>query len=280
MPTEKAKKRSSWLAKFVARRMAKMKAAGWDKPTRTQFTKKADDRRNADAFKYDKPGVEKQHFFNEREDTLLYQGITRLLVGKSYYTKEKALAQMERADWSNTDRRLKVFTARFLQELRRRNVAMYPHSAYRTREEQNDLKKKGRSRNSWPRAAHCQGKAVDIVHCRFHWDLTPQEWATIGVIGKAVAKHYGIEVEWGGDWFNGRKKRGEFDVGWDPAHWQLEDWDRPIRTFKELPKETITPAKMVRDYPYIGKKVTTEKKSEAVSPQRSERALRSTQKDR
>ncbi|QCS37219.1 hypothetical protein [Tortoise microvirus 70] len=55
--------------------------------------------------------------------------------------------------------------------------------------------------------------AVDIVHFGRYWDLSPKEWAVVGLIGKEVARRRNIKIVWGGDW--------RF---WDPAHWELKDW--------------------------------------------------------
>lgn len=280
MVSEKAKERSTLLGEFLARQKAKMIKRGWINPPLSEHNRVVAAARQKAMYKFDKAHAARDHFFQTVSQPH-FEALQRLKVGKEFFTQEYVLRQMERANWANTDRRLKVFTGRLIQELRRRDIAVYPHSAYRTREEQNELKAKGRSRNAWPRAAHCQGKAVDIVSCRYHWDLTPQEWAIIGVIGKRIAVHYGIPMEWGGDWYNGRKKRGEFDVGWDPAHWQLADWDTPIRRFNQVPKITLTPTKLVRDYPYyLTRPKNHRPKSETVSPHRSDTRAVEQKKDR
>lgn len=107
------------------------------------------------------------------------------------------------------------FSQAFLRDLRKRGYPFFPHVYFRGRELQNRLRKQGVSKAVWGQSAHNYGMAVDIVHFGRYWDLTPTEWAVIGLIGKEVARRLNLKVTWGGDW--------KF---YDPAHWELSDWKK------------------------------------------------------
>ena len=144
----------------------------------------------------------------------------RLKVGKAYFTSSVYLSQQDRADWAYTDPRIRFFAGRMAHELRRRLVPIYAHSAFRTPQEQRDLQRKRVSKASFPMAPHTQGKAVDLVHSRFHWnDMRPEDWAYLGKVGKTIAARHAIPITWGGDW----KKF------YDPAHWELSDWRSDVQ---------------------------------------------------
>lgn len=137
----------------------------------------------------------------------------RLATEKAFFTSEGFLRRQDMADWQNTPIELRTFSARLIERLRRRGIPMYTHAAYRDKATQNSHFANRRSKLTWPYAPHCQGKAVDIVHGRYHWELTEQEWAYIGKVGKDLAEKMGLDVTWGGDW--------KF---YDPAHWELTGW--------------------------------------------------------
>ena len=157
-----------------------------------------------------------ERFFGQIVDGPAFVAPKRIAAGPSYFTTDQMLRYQNRADWQFTHSDIQRFAAYLVEALRRRNIPMYVHTAYRTKKEQDAAFRRGVSNLQWPRAAHCQGMAVDIVHARYHWELTKQEWALIGKIGKDIAKKLNIPIEWGGDW----------QRPWDPAHWQLEYWDQ------------------------------------------------------
>lgn len=159
-----------------------------------------------------------QRFEGTYRDDAHYNIPARLEAEPAFFTAEHFLKRHNSADWQHVDWRMKVFAARFIEACRKRGIPMYVHGAFRSKEQQLALYKKRVSNSTWPRAPHCQGKAVDIVHGRFHWEMTKAEWALMGKIGKDVARKLGFSIEWGGDWRS----------PWDPAHWQMEDWDRHI----------------------------------------------------
>jgi hypothetical protein len=150
-------------------------------------------------------------------DIAAHKGFDRLRA-KHIISSEMMLRYHDRADWQNTQKDIRRFAAAFIEACRKYNVPMYVHGAFRTQSEQDHLRKTGRSKAYYPRAPHCQGAAVDIVHGVHHWDLTKGEWDRIGILGKEVARKLGIEITWGGDW-----------SFYDPAHWELKGWQNNIR---------------------------------------------------
>lgn len=140
----------------------------------------------------------------------------------SHFTSEAHLRQDNRADWQQTDTRIQLFAASLIEVLRHQNIPMWVHCAFRTKAEQETAFQGKNSKLRWPIASHCQGRAVDIVHGKFAWELTRQEWNHIGKIGKDVLARINrqravkdrFELVWGGDWSS----------PWDPAHWEIADW--------------------------------------------------------
>lgn len=176
-------------------------------------------------------------------DDLEWQAPQRLKVGEHFFTSEAHLRQSQRADWAHCDPRLMEWAMRLVEHARRRGVPLYVHAALRGEVEQNDLKAKGRSRAAYPRSAHNIGEAVDIVHGVFHWDMTPQEWALVGVLGQRVLDRYNatlpvsnrLALEWGGKW--------KF---WDPAHWEVADYRARIRRLPAVSPVHIMPRAYLR----------------------------------
>lgn len=140
----------------------------------------------------------------------------------SHFNSPAHMRQDERADWQHVDWRLRLFSASLIEALRRKHIPMWVHSAFRTPDEQAAAHASGNSQLGGLRAPHRQAKAVDIIHGKYAWDLTRQEWAHIGKIGKEVLarmnrnlpKKDQLELVWGGDWSN----------PWDPAHWEIKSW--------------------------------------------------------
>lgn len=117
-----------------------------------------------------------------------------------------------------------AFRDGLVRRMRAIDVPMYGHCVWRTPDEQLALFERGRTKAMPGESPHNWGCAVDIVHCRFHWDLTERQWAVIGHVGKLVAASAGLKVTWGGDW--------KF---YDPAHWELTDWKaKRIPRYAEL----------------------------------------------
>lgn len=159
-----------------------------------------------------------ERFLRDPVDALRFNAPERLKVGPGFLTSDKYLRQHQRADWQQTDPRIQIFAAQFCETFRRKQIPLYVHSAFRTEAQQNAMVSKGTSKAKWPRAPHAQGKAVDIVHAAYHWNLTSNEWALLGKVGKELAHRLGLQLTWGGDW--------NF---YDPAHWELSDWRDNVR---------------------------------------------------
>lgn len=163
-----------------------------------------------------------ERFFQTFRDGPKFDAPLRLQMSKVFFTSDQHLRQQERADWRNVPTYMRVFAGRFVETARRQGVPLYVHSAYRDQQEQQALYDKGRTKAKWPRAPHCQGQAVDIVHGRYYWELTPNEWALLGKIGKEVAHRMSLPIVWGGDWHF-----------YDPAHWEFEHWRNDIQVFDD-----------------------------------------------
>ncbi|AXH75899.1 MAG: hypothetical protein [Microviridae sp.] len=157
----------------------------------------------------------------------------------SHFNTQTNLEQNDRADWQQTDPFIQMFAARLIEALRRRQIPFYVHEAFRTKEKQQAAFKRGNSKAQYPRAAHCQGKAVDIVHGLYHWALTPDEWRLIGILGKEVLRSLNAalppdqrrQLVWGGD----------FKSIYDPAHWEMSNWREKIVLTQTQRKITKTP---------------------------------------
>lgn len=162
----------------------------------------------------------------------------RLSAPEGFFTTDHMLRKAQNCDWQHVDPRLRFFAAKLVETFRRQNIPLYIHCAFRTPAEQQKLVAAGRSRTPPPEAAHVQGCAVDIVHGRYHWEMTRQEWALVGKIGKELADRMGLDVVWGGDW--------NF---YDPAHWELRHWRKNIRSLSVGDPVRLTPRYIVRHLP-------------------------------
>jgi hypothetical protein len=112
------------------------------------------------------------------------------------------------------------FLIAFQRELHRRNLPFIVQEVVRDRERQNALQKAGVSKARWGQSPHNFGMGADLIHYAKGWNITPKQWAVVGLVGKEVARKRQISVSWGGDW-----------SFYDPAHWELSDWKQR----KEIP---------------------------------------------
>ena len=127
-----------------------------------------------------------------------------------------------RADWNGTDPILFEFARKYYNALRRLNIPMYVHTAYRSPQLQEKLADMGHSTvRSGP---HQRGAALDIVHAHFHWNLDQDFWWFVGEVGERIVRQNNYPIEWG----------GRFKSLWDPAHWQVKDW-RERKPFEASP---------------------------------------------
>jgi hypothetical protein len=105
------------------------------------------------------------------------------------------------------------------KECKARRIPIRAYEFLRTRERQDELHAKGVSNAKAGRSPHQYGCAVDIISATKAWDLSKKQWDVIGSIGKEIARKRKIKITWGGD----------FQSLWDPAHWEIRDWEK-IRT--------------------------------------------------
>lgn len=140
-------------------------------------------------------------------------------------------SQQQRADWQQTDRRLRLLAARVIIRARGLDIPLYVHSAFRTSSEQKRLMERGVTKTL--KSAHTIGEAFDLVHGVYHWDLTEREWLYIhwlvqdelrklNATLKAADK---LALNWGG---NDGTSADTFK--WDPAHWEILDYRKRLRS--------------------------------------------------
>lgn len=140
------------------------------------------------------------------------------LKAPSWFLSDACLKQWDRADWRGVDPRLIKWAATFQELARLRSIPLYVHCALRGRAEQDEALRLGRSKTPFPKSKHNVGRAVDIVHGVFHWDLSPSEWRFIHHIGlrsldlvnAGVPKAQQLVLDWGGNW-----------AFYDPSHWEV-----------------------------------------------------------
>ena len=122
-------------------------------------------------------------------------------------------------DYEGADPEIVEFWKAFSKAMKRRNIPLRAFEFVRTPERQNELYQKGRSRVQFD-GSHVRGQAVDIIHATRAWQLSKKEWDCIGAVGKEIARKRNIKVVWGGDW----------KTIYDPAHWELRDWNKTNKT--------------------------------------------------
>lgn len=114
-----------------------------------------------------------------------------------------------------------TFGGAMVRTMARMGVPMFVSEYIRTPERQDMLYAQGNSRAKAGQSPHQYGLALDLIHSVKGWNLTRDQWQLIGDVGKDLAIRMGLPITskaWGGDW--------KF---YDPAHWQLDNW----QTLKE-----------------------------------------------
>lgn len=169
--------------------------------------------------------VASERFFSVPEDGAKWVAPERLRA-PGFFLTDGCLAQWNRADWQQTDPRLMAWSAMLIEAARRRAIPLYVNCAFLARA-----------------PVHNLGKAVDIVHGVFHWDMTKDEWALIHKLGldcldrfnagRAVADK--LSLQWGGC--------GSFH---DPAHWQVSSPEVPLGRLDAGPPVRFTPRYILR----------------------------------
>ncbi len=162
------------------------------------------------------PGRAKRVFPPPPPEPVPDSGYSQALAGMVHRDFLKSIPYWElnmRANKLEAHPRILEFEKGLIKRMAALGVPMYAHCVWRTPDEQLALWERKRTKARPGESPHNWGCAVDIVHCRYHWDLTERQWAIIGHIGKEYGKASGLNVIWGGDW--------KF---YDPAHWELADW--------------------------------------------------------
>lgn len=178
------------------------------------------------AARAERPDAYEDRFTRDPEDGVVWTAPQRLMAHK-FQTSEARARQLLRADWQNTDKRLRVWAARVVLRAEKWGVPLYVHSAYRGKDEQDALIKAGVTKARYPKSAHNIGEAVDIVHGVYHWNLTPDEWRFIHHLARDELRKINatlpasrrLHLKWGGD--DGTPSD---TFRWDPAHWEIEDY--------------------------------------------------------
>lgn len=101
------------------------------------------------------------------------------------------------------------------KECKARKIPIRAFEFLRSRERQDELHAQGRSNAPAGHSPHQFGLAVDIISATKAWNLSKKQWEIIGEIGKEIARKRNIKITWGGD----------FETLWDPAHWELTNWE-------------------------------------------------------
>jgi len=175
------------------------------------------------AARAEKPDRYEDRFTQDPEDGVVWTAPARLMAHQ-FLTSGARAKQLHRADWQNTDKRLRVWAARVVLRAEKWGVPLYVHAAYRGKDEQDALLKAGTSKTRYPKSAHNIGEAVDIVHGVYHWNLTPDEWRFIRHLAVDELRKFNatlsaskrLHLNWGGD----DGSAGD-TFRWDPAHWEI-----------------------------------------------------------
>ena len=144
---------------------------------------------------------------------------------RAFLTSQRYRDQQSRAAREGAHPDILEFEKRFIARLRKQhNVPMFAHCVWRDESEQARLYVQGYSKARFGESAHNYGMAADLIHSTMAWNLDPKSWGVLGHIGKEISVQSGIAITWGGDW--------KF---FDPAHWELEDWQTLVRLKPMLP---------------------------------------------
>lgn len=140
------------------------------------------------------------------------------ITDRAYLETKRYEEQQWRAERKNAHLLILEFEKAMVKRCRELGIPVFAHCVVRAPEEQLRAFKGGFSNDDpsdgYPHE-HC---AVDIIHSKYGWNMSVDQWRVIGHIGKEVARLRGIEITWGGDWKSKRWPHG------DPAHWELTQW--------------------------------------------------------
>ncbi|RUV72912.1 MAG: hypothetical protein EOQ55_00485 [Mesorhizobium sp.] len=140
------------------------------------------------------------------------------IANRPFCRSEKFVEQQWRADRQDAHADILLFEKLLVRRMRALDVPMFASTVWRTADDQNSAYVRGTSKAKAGQSAHNWGCAVDIIHGVKGWDLSKDQWAIIGHVGKELAVQNGLKLVWGGR----DSPTDRFD--WDPAHWELANW--------------------------------------------------------
>lgn len=118
----------------------------------------------------------------------------------------KRISNRSKINLKNVDERMSLIVGAVLA---RGNVDFTVTSGFRTVQEQKSLYAQGRTKSGKKvtnadgvknKSRHQSGKAIDIIPYPFKgWDDV-ESFREVAEEFKYVAKHFNVEIEWGGDW--------------------------------------------------------------------------------
>ena len=146
-----------------------------------------------------------------------YAEALRYLTAKPFLASARHRAQAWRADRKDADPDILAFERAFIARFRKLGIPMFAHCVCRPEAVQARLFIQGRTQARPGQSPHNFGMAVDLVHGVRAWDVPRPCWDLIGHVGKEVADRLSLNLTWGGDW--------KF---YDPAHWELADWEARV----------------------------------------------------
>lgn len=150
-----------------------------------------------------------------------FAGALRMMADKAFILTPRYKEKQWVANRKDCHADILEFERRFVAKAKKMDIPLYAHCIRRGRAEQTDLFVMGRSKAKYGQSPHNYGMAVDMLHCRFNWQLDKKAWSVLGHVGGEIAKQAGINIEWGGNW--------DF---YDPAHWQLAHWKEMVSGYK------------------------------------------------
>lgn len=163
------------------------------------------------------------------------------LVDKEWVNSRQHLDQQARANQTGAHAVIIDFTRLFIAKAGKAGIPLYAHNMVRTSAEQDALFSQGVSKARGGKSPHNFGLAVDIIHARRAWQLSPMEWELLFHMGQQLAAGRGWKLTCGIEWDDDRSD--EVYNGWDPAHWELTNWKALRAQLKEGQLwPTISPA--------------------------------------
>jgi hypothetical protein len=186
------------------------------------------------AARAENPDAYEDRFTQEPVDNVEWDTPERLAKPGFLLTASYAQQQLK-ADWQHCDPRMQLLAARCVLIAGKAGIPLYVHSAFRSKEQQDELVRRKVSKAPFPRSSHNIGEAFDLVHGVYHWNLTAREWSYIHwlcqdqlrKINAKLPKSQKLLVNWGG---NDGTPSDTFK--WDPAHWEILDYRSRIRALR------------------------------------------------